>query len=134
MADRGRAGVDAAGGEVVAGVAADDLARRKARIEEQELAKIDLLMRHRVVLDGGHDGRDRLEILQRSFHQIVVGPDRRRGKSQDGSDRAGNGIAHFDKDTPFLALPDETCMGLQWMACIRRQSTQFSTLFQGTPL
>ena len=56
----------------------------------------------------------------RSFHQIVVGPDRRRGKSQDGGDHAGNGIAHSDRGIPFRALPAETFVRLKWMTCIRR--------------
>ena len=72
VADRGGLGIGTAKPEIVAGVAADYVARRQPWVEVQHRAKQDLRRCRRVARQLWRRRGDRLESLSRLRHQIVL--------------------------------------------------------------
>ena len=89
VTDGGRLSVRASEAEIVASVAADDMARGKTGVEIQHLAEFDLTGRRGVAGKLGRTGRDRLKLLLRPRHQVLLGHGRRREAAhepQQGND------------------------------------------------
>ena len=88
MTEGGRFGVGAAKPDIVAGAAADGVACGQSRIEIQHLAERDLRRRRRVAGQFRRRGRDRLELLARLRHQIVL---RQGGDGKNNAERHQGG-------------------------------------------
>jgi len=72
MPDRGGLCIGIAKPEIVAGVAADDMARGQSRIEIEHLSEFDLCRGRGVAGQLGCCRRDRLELLPCFCHQIIL--------------------------------------------------------------